>query len=465
MRLARLALLLAALALPTSAPAGTVAQWSTSADGTRKLSPRPALRLKPMRARAGDVILRPNQPQQAMVGFGAAMTDASAELIEHLPAAARSALLDDLFLPTRENLSFLRLPIGASDFSRDAYSLDDVLSGETDPSLARFSMVRAAPQIAATRAARARNPALVLMASPWSAPAWMKTSGSLIKGSLAPEHYADFAAYFDRYLTAMAAANLPVAYVSVQNEPHFEPADYPGMRVDPAARAAFIGQHLGPLLAGRHPGTRILDWDHNWNEPDSPRAVLADPQARAHVSGVAWHCYAGDVAVQASVKAAYPDKDVFLTECSGGEWMPGWGKPLGWMIDNLVIAATRNGSRGTLLWNLALDENHGPHHGGCGDCRGIVTIDSRTGTVTHNVEYYVLGHAARFVKRGARRIASTETGVVRNVAWRNRDGSLVLLAHNTAATAARLRVRIGKAGFTTMLPPGEVTTFVWPSQP
>ncbi|MBU6267554.1 MAG: hypothetical protein KGN34_08435 [Sphingomonadales bacterium] len=464
MIVARLTLALSAL-LALSAPAtAQVSQWSTSTDSTRKLTPMPRLPLRPMRAGQGTVTLHPRQRLQRMVGFGAAMTDASAEVIQHLPAAARAALLDDLFRSDGENLSFLRLPIGASDFSRDAYSLDDMPAGQSDPRLTHFSMARAASQIAATRAARARNPHLVLMASPWSAPAWMKTTGSLIKGSLAPDRYPAYAAYFGRYLTAMKQAGLPVAYVSVQNEPHFEPADYPGMRFDPAARAAFIGRHLGPLLARRHPGTRILDWDHNWNEPASPLAVLADPVARAHVSGVAWHCYAGDVVAQAPVSAAYPGKDAFVTECSGGEWMPGWGKPLGWMIDNLMIGATRNGSRGTLLWNLALDQNHGPHSGGCRDCRGIVTVDSGTGAITRNVEYYVLGHAARFVRPGARRIASDETGAIRNVAWRNPDGTLVLLAHNTGATPENLRVQAGRTGFVAELPAGEVATFVWRSR-
>jgi glucosylceramidase len=223
------------------------------------------------------------------------------------------------------SLSFLRLPIGASDFSREHYSLADLPAGQTG--LQSFSMSKAAPQIAATLAARKYNSDLLLMASPWSAPAWMKSNDSLITGRLAPTHYADFAAYFDRYLSEMRRFGLPVSYVSVQNEPHFEPADYPGMRVDPASRAAFIGGYLGPLLARRHPGTAILDWDHNWDEAASPLAVLADPAARRYIAGVAWHCYAGGVTAQSRIQDAYPDKDVFFTECSGGAWAPARSSP------------------------------------------------------------------------------------------------------------------------------------------
>ncbi len=311
------------------------------------------------------------------------------------------------------------------------------------------------------KAARAKNPGIVLMASPWSAPGWMKTSGSLITGKLAQEHYPHFAAYFSRYLAEMERQGLPVSYLTIQNEPHFEPKDYPGMRVDPAARAEFIGKHLGPLLERRGQQSRILDWDHNWEEPDAPRPVLSDPAASRYVSGVAWHCYGGDVSAQGAMHDAFPAKDSFFTECSGGAWAPGWGDTLGWMTSQLIIGTTRNWSRGSLLWNLALDENSGPHKGGCGNCRGVVTIDSRTGAVTRNVEYYVLGHASRFVQRGAVRIASDQKSGIANVTWANPDGSIVLLAYNSTKESARLLVREGAIGFTTTMPPGEVSTFVW----
>lgn len=439
---------------------GAVAIWSTSADGSRRLERLPDLKREPVSSVTDEIIVDPAQRFQSIVGFGAGMTDASAELLLGITdAAARQALFAELFAPDQLNLSFLRLPIGASDFSREHYSLADQPPGRTG--LQSFSMAKAGPQLAATLAAKKHNPELLLMASPWSAPAWMKGNGSLITGKLDPAHYADFAAYFDRYLREMRKVGLAVRYVSVQNEPNFEPTNYPGMRVDASSRAAFIGRHLGPLLARKHPGTAILDWDHNWDEAASPLAVLSDPQARRYIAGVAWHCYAGEVTAQTRVRDAHPDKDVFFTECSGGGWAPKWGDVLGWMTENLIIGSSRNWSRATLLWNLALDQNDGPHNGGCGNCRGVVTVDSRSGAITRNVEYYVLGHAARFVRRGARRIASNLTGAISNVAFRNPDGSLVMIAHNSSTQPARLRVRTGATGFNHTLPPGEVVTLVW----
>lgn len=468
-----IAIVAAACALAACTPARqaqgaapAVAGWATSADATRRLQPLPPLRLEPAgaAAEAEAIVIDPAAPQQEIVGYGAAMTDASAELFEQvLRPAERDRLFADLFGADGLALNFVRVPIGASDFSTRHYSLDDMPAGQVDPGLAHFSMAGAqAAQIPALQAARRVNPGLVLMASPWSAPGWMKDSGSLIKGQLRSEFYPAYAAYFGRYLDAMAAAGLPVRYVSVQNEPRFEPGDYPGMRFPATERARFIGGHLGPLLAARADPVGILDWDHNWDHPEEPLAVLADPQAARHVAGVAWHCYAGDPAVMQQVRAAHPGKEVFFSECSGGEWEADWGKVLGWMIDNLIIAPTNAGSKGTALWNLALDERHGPRLGGCGDCRGVVTIDSRTRAVTRNVEYYVLGHVSRFVRPGARALAvrGGPAGITR-AAFRNPDGRLAVVLHNAASHARAVTVRSGGQAIRANLPAGEVVTLVW----
>ena len=449
-----------------SGPANFARVWVSSADGTKKLAPtEPIAAAADMAGNEARIVVDPAARHQSMVGFGAGMTDASAYLfMEKLDPAQRKALFADLFGPDGIGIDFVRVPVGASDFSPTHYSLDDMPKGAVDPGLAHFSMAGADKwQNAALVEAKKANPSLELMASPWSAPGWMKTTDSLIKGHLKPEHYQAFANYFSRYLSEMDKRGLEVDWLSIQNEPHFEPENYPGMRVDPAERAAIIGKHLGPLLAERGQETKILDWDHNWDQPESPLAVLADPVANRYVSGVAWHCYGGDVSAMDKVRTAYPDKDVFFTECSGGEWAPKWGETLGWMTDNLVIAASRYGSRGTLLWNLALDEKYGPHNGGCGDCRGVVTIDSRTGAITRNVEYYVLGHAGRFVRAGARRVDSNAVDGIPNVAFVNPDGSRVVLLHNATDHERVANLVEGSRSFALTLAAGDVATVVWPA--
>ena len=287
----------------------------------------------------------------------------------------------------------------------------------------------------------------------------MKTTGSMIKGTLRDDAYASYATYFSRFVAAYAAEGVPIFAITVQNEPHFEPGDYPGMRLDPAQRARLVRQYLGPLNSAR-----ILEWDHNWDEPNSPLAMLADSGARRYVSGVAWHCYAGDVSAQSVVHDAYPDKDAYITECSGGDWAPKFADNLAWMVSKLIIGGTRNWARGVILWNLALDEQHGPHTGGCGNCRGVVTIKS-DGTVERNEEYYALAHISRFVPPGARRIASS-SGVdgLESVAFRHTNADFLvvtLIVLNTNVTAKEFAVRTGGRTFRYSLPAGAVATFQW----
>ncbi|RFP24259.1 glycosyl hydrolase [Duganella sp. BJB488] len=447
---------------------GKVQAWITTGDQAQLLA-RGADAAFGAGAKAATVIeVDPSQRYQEMVGFGAAITDASAWLIQNrLNPQQRGALMNDLFgKAPGANFSFTRLTIGASDFSRHHYSFDDMPPGQTDPALAHFSIEpNRADVLPVTKAALAINPKLRVMASPWSAPGWMKSTDSLIQGTLKPEAYAPFAAYLSRYVGAYAQEGVPIFALTLQNEPHFEPKDYPGMRVEPAQRAAFIGGHLGPLLAREHPQTRILDWDHNWDEPGSPAAVLQDPVASKYVNGVAWHCYAGDVRVQAALHDRWPDKDTYFTECSGGKWAPVWSDNLNHFARTLVIGATRGWAKGVLLWNLALDENDGPHLGGCKDCRGVVTIDSRDGKVTRNEEYYALAHASRFVRQGARRIASTSGyDDLDTVAFRNADdGSVALLVVNSAKTPRSFAVRLapGQRSFSYTLPAASVATFTW----
>jgi glucosylceramidase len=449
--------------LAGAANAAPVRAFLTTADQQNLLAPGPVG--KP--AAAGAVIrIDPRRQHQRIAGFGAAITEASAWLIRNgLQEAQRDALMRELFTREGNGIGFelTRLTIGASDFSRRHYSLDDMPPGQADPELKHFSLdPERADVIPATRQALALNPKLQVMASPWSAPGWMKTTDSLVQGQLRPEFYGAFARYMVRYVDEMKAEGIPIFALTLQNEPHFEPGDYPGMRMTPRTRATVVGQHLGPLLKRRGLQTQILEWDHNWDEPWSPLSMLSDPTARRYVSGVAWHCYAGDVSAQSQVAQHFPELDVWFTECSGGEWKPQWAETLPWLMRNLIIGSTRHGARGVLMWNLALDPQHGPHLGGCKDCRGVVTIDPQTGKVTRNIEYYAFGHASRFVHQGARRVDSHgDVKGLDHVAFTNPDGSTVVIVSNSAAEARRFTVQAPGQRFSYELPASGVVTFSW----
>ncbi len=450
-----------ALAQAPAANAARPSAWITTADGAERLAPAPVGEWRPATAGASLTLhVDPQQGFQEMAGFGASITDSSAWLIrQRLNRRQRTALLQDLFGRNPGiGLSVTRLTIGASDFSRTHYSYS--AANNAAPIDLRAARRDVAP---IARAARRLNPGLTTIASAWSAPAWMKSNQSLIQGSLLPEHYGAYARYLRDYVSGMDALGVRIDALTIQNEPHFEPVNYPGMRMSPAERAMFVGRHLGPLFERENVPVNILEWDHNWNEPESPLEMLRDPDAARYIAGVAWHCYAGDVSAQSLVHDAFPDISTWMTECSGGDWDSNWGSSLAWMTRTLIIGATRHWARGVVLWNIALDEASGPHLGGCGNCRGVVTIDQRTGLITRNVEYYVLAHASQFVRPGARRIGS-ETAIegLESVAFQNADdSSIALIVLNGASEAREFNIRVGARTFDAVMPAGAVATFTW----
>jgi glucosylceramidase len=450
------------LFLPSAQAAEAEVQvWVTTADQSKLLEQQAAL---PFGSGNGSTLVQVDDRirYQTMDGFGASFTDSSASLIhDHLGQAQRDALMADLFDPERGiGLSMVRQPIGASDFtvSGNDYTYDDTCCDLGDFSIDHDR----AYLIPILQQAQALNPELKLMATPWSAPAWMKDNGSLFGGQLNHDRFDEYADYLVDYLEAYEAQGLPIYAITTQNEPHHESSTYPSMRMSWEDQAEFIGSHLGPEFETAGIDTGIIAWDHNWDEPDYPISVLNDPEANLYSIGSAFHCYGGDVAAQSQVHNAHPDKGLWFTECSGGEWATDFGGNLKWNMQNLVIGATRNWAKSVTLWNMALDQNAGPTNGGCSNCRGVVTVDTRNGTVAYNVEYYVLGHASKFVQPGAVRVDSTTTpGGIETVAFENPDGTIAMIALNAGSATEDFTVTQGGRDFGYSLPAGAVATFVW----
>lgn len=447
-----------------------VGVWLTDLSGVARLSPQPNLSFAPDSDFSPVTITVDETIQfQEIEGFGASFTDSSAWLVfNKLSVPQRNALMNNLFSPTNGiGLGLLRQPMGASDFSAVGnYSYDDMPAGQTDPNLSNFSISHDTPYIIPVlQQARMLNPALKIIGSPWSPPAWMKTTGSMIGGNLKPDAYVPFANYFVKYIQAYEAQGVTVNYITVQNEPLFIPTGYPGMGMPASDQASFIKNNLGPALAANHLNTKILAYDHNWDVPNYPRTVLSDASAAQYVSGVAWHWYGGDVNAQTPVHNEYPGKDAFITEASGGTWQGGDANGFRDAL-NLVINGSRNWARGVVLWNMALDTNNGPTNGGCGTCRGVVTIDQSNGNVSYNVDYYALGHASKFLKPGAYRIGSNVFGSnIEDVAFKNPDGSKVLIARNAGSTPSTFKVVWGNESFSYTLNAGAAATFTWPGSP
>ena len=452
---------------PVFQPSGPTAQlWLSTQDRRLRLARQPDVKLSATGPSPADVVIDTHKTFQTIVGFGAALTDASAWLLKNrMSEAQRHALLSELFGPPPGlNFNMSRVTIGASDFSLQPYTLDDVPFGDTDPDLQHFNIaVDLRNVIPTVREALSINPDLKIIASPWSAPAWMKTSANVIGGTLLEQYESTYAQYLVKYVDAFRKNGIPIFALTVQNEPGFVPITYPSMELSPVQRARIIGQYLGPALAGRKPATRILGWDHNWDEVQQPLSVLSDTDAARYIDGIAWHCYRGAASAQTELHVAYPHKDTYISECSGGDWESSRNGELLWFARDLLLDGLRNWARGVVYWNLALDEQHGPHFGGCATCKGIVTIDASTGEVSRNDEYYAFAHFSRFVLPGAVRVRSTDTGNdIKNVAFQNASGgSVVLVLINGRTDAHAVSVQQGNVHFQYTMPAQSVATFVW----
>jgi len=464
--------------------------WTTTPDRSSLLEEGAPIPFEPGGSDELTISVDPSRTYQEVAGFGASITDSSASLLSDLPPAERDAAMRQLFDPVEGiGLSVLRQPMGSSDFvDGPHFTYDDVPAGESDLGLERFSIDRDRAQVLPLlRRALELNPDMTIIGTPWSPPAWMKTSGSLVGGQLRddPAVYAAYAQYFVRFVEAYAAEGVDVDYVTVQNEPqNRRPDAYPGADV-PVADEARLVEAVGRALEEAGLATQILGYDHNWSthpddvaatppgeepETDYPYALL-ESDAAPWLAGTAFHCYSGDPSAQTALHEAFPDKGIWFTECSGSH---GEGDApeqyfrgtLTWHARTIAVGVMRNWSRSAVTWNVALDPQGDPHDGGCSTCTGMLTVDGDE--VRTEAEYYTIGHLAKFVRPGAVRVASTSFGTtgwngeVTDVAFRNPDGSTALLVHNESDDPRTFAVAVAGRSFEHTLPGGAVATFTWP---
>ncbi|MFI0801441.1 glucosylceramidase [Amycolatopsis lurida] len=460
------------VATPAQAAGETVNIWLTTTNDSRGVNVTRGLQQQsPITFAAGTgtgqqtITVDENTTYQQFEGAGASFTDTAAWLMKGsgaLSQATRDETMRKLFDPVSGiGVTFIRNPLGSSDLARFSYSFDDLPAGQTDPSLAKFSIAHDLDSILPlTKQAREINPATKVMASPWSAPPWMKDNGDFKLGWLKAEYYPAYAQYFVKYIQAYQAQGVPIHYVSVQNEPTCC-ASYPSMNWNGAGLQYFTKTNLLPALKGL--STKVLALDWNWDKYTEFGAPTMDDAAirtDPNFGGMAWHGYGGDVAQQTVVHNQYPNVPAYSTEHSGGTWVSHQ------QAEDManIVDYTRNWSKSFIKWSLAVDQNMGPHNGGCGTCTGLITVhngDSRHGQVDYTVEYYTMGHLTKFVKPGAYRISSNDNSAVRNVAWKNPDGSKALIAYNTSGASQNVRVNWGGQSFTYTLPASTSATFTW----
>lgn len=402
---------------------------------------------------------------QSMDGFGYSLTGGSAYLMnQKLNANDRDALLRELFL-TEQNgigISYLRISIGASDLDAQVFSYNDLPSGQTDITLANFSLdpdrINLIPVL---KEILALNPQIKIMGSPWSAPAWMKTNNAVKGGSLKPEYYPVYANYFVKYIQQMADEGIPIDAITIQNEPE-HPGNTPSMTMTSAQQNEFIKSHLGPAFEAAGITTKIILFDHNCDHPEYPISILNDPVTKAMVDGSAFHMYLGDISAMSTVHNAHPDKNLYFTE----QWTSGqgdFGGDLRWHVKTLIVGAPRNWSRNVLEWNLAADQNFDPHtdDGGCTLCMGALTINNTSGAISRNVSYYIIAHASKLVVPGSVRVGSNIPENLYNVAFVTPEGKKVLIVVNDNNVDKTFVIGYKNFVATTSLPPGGVGTYFW----
>jgi glucosylceramidase len=412
--------------------------WATSPDHARSLGEL-AVASEPSTA---ELTVDPAERHQTWLGAGGALTDSAVGLLDR----AGPDLLRTLFDPDAAGgarLGLVRLPLSATDFSTRAWTWQD------DPAAPVAAPPEAVDAIAALQQAAALRPDLQAVGASWSAPAWMKDSGRLNGGGLAPgmeDRYADLLVQQARLLRR---SGVPLLAMSLGNEPGHSAADYPTMTMSDQQMIGLAGA-VHDRLADK--GVELWALDHNWSDRARADALLAG--APGAFDAVAFHCYSGQPSSMGEL--AVP---VVMTECTGGDWDPSWASTFRWQARNLVVDPAANGSTGLLLWNLALDPTRGPHTGGCGNCRGIVTVDPATGSWTPEPEFFLLAQLGRAADPGAVRTGLRSSAGIAAVAFANPDGTIGIFGHNDTGRRQVVDVAFAAGDATRVaIEPGELFT-------
>lgn len=454
---------------PPISPAGEKAQvWLTRGDKSRLLGKEGDLNITNASTSSWPIItIDTTVLYQEVDGYGAALTGSSAYLInKRLNAQTRQTLIKDLFHPEEGiGISYVRLTMGASDFSLSDFTYNDMPAGSTDFNLENFSLSQDLEDVVPVlQEILGISPGLKLMGSPWSPPAWMKTNGSLKGGRLRTDCYDVYARYFVRYIQEMEARGINIHSVTPQNEPLYFTAAYPCMEMQASHQLEFVRDHLGPKFEAAGLETKIIVYDHNWDVTDYAISILNDPVARNYVAGSAFHAYGGEVSAMSLVHNSHPDKELHFTEISGGRWATDFASNLMWYMRNIFIGTAKNWSRSAMMWNLVLNEYDGPQNNGCSNCRGVVTVRQNSGQVSFNEEFYAIGHFSKFVRPGARRTGILLPQSLTNidaVSFINEDGVKVFIAANYDNDFKTFSVKQGDKLFSYSLPGRSVVSITW----
>ncbi|KAJ7717570.1 glucan endo-1,6-beta-glucosidase [Mycena metata] len=382
--------------------------WQTTWDRSKlftSLAPSTPINfVSPSVIGSADIDVDDGQTFQSISGFGGTLTDSSALILSNMKATNSAnyfALLNYMFSPTdganSAGLSYVRVPLGASDFSANLYSFDDT-SGDT--SFNSFNIARAPSYLyTVLKDIQSINSVVRVHILPWSPPGWMKTTGTMDGGSLSSQYVSIYANYLLKCLQGFKSEGITSLYaISIQNEPQNSQTSYPTASMTVAVEAQ-IGIALRALMNSNGFSTvKLIGYEHNWDDAGAYPIQLMQAAPNAF-DGVAFHCYAGTVSQQATFHTAYPTKEIYTTECTGTIGSD-WWSDIKWYMDNLFVGAVTQNSRAVLMWNIALDSGTPklPGTTSCGGagCRSIAQVNL-DGSYSLNQEFYSMAQASKAI--------------------------------------------------------------------
>lgn len=414
---------------------------------------------------------------QEIDGFGTAITGSTCYNLMQMDKKLRSKFLNETFGKDKGfGHSYIRISIGASDFSLDEYTCCDT-KGIENFALQEEELDYVIPIL---KEILAINPSIKILGSPWTSPQWMKVDNlvslqpfpSWTSGHLNPAYYQDYATYFVKWIEAFNDHGIDIYAITPQNEP-LNRGNSVSLFMGWNEQRDFIKLALGPKLKTAGMKTKIYAFDHNYNYDNMPEQqqyplkIYQDSIADQYIAGAAYHSYGGHRQELLRIQQARPDKELLFTEASIGTWNKGrdLSVRLSQDMEELGIGTLNNWSKGVILWNLMLDSDRGPwREGGCKTCYGAVDIDKKDyKTITRNSHYYVISHLAAVIKPGAIRIGSDGAGTDGLVyaSFENKDGTIALVLLNKADQERKIVVSDGKTKFEYVVLPKSVASFSW----
>jgi len=426
----------------TEKNANKVSVYTTAKDTDKRLSLTQEVSFKKaIQPTEGQisVFVNPNKRFQTILGIGGAITDASAEVFAKLPKGAQDELLKAYYDPdVGIGYSLARTSIHSSDFGSGSHTYIK----EGDKSLSTFNIDHdrefRIPLI--KKAIQTAGGNLILYASPWSAPAFMKSNNNMLQGGkLLPEYYDTWATYFTKFIGAYEAEGIPIWGVTIQNEP-MAVQRWESMIYTAEEERDFLKSHLGPIMEKQGYGDKnIVVWDHNRDLiTNRANTIFDDPEAAKYAWGIGFHWYetwAGGETMHdnlALVNESYPDKKLLFTEGTNEGFRADryqyW--PNAERYGHSMINDFNRGTVGWTDWNILLDQHGGPNHVS-NFCFSPIHGDTDTGQLIYTPTYYYIGHFSKFVRPNAQRVStSSSRSVLLATSFVNEDNSMATIIMN-----------------------------------